>query len=479
MAVALSIGILLIHLGFVVRVLSGPSRAPASRSTWVLALLLFPVGGVVAYLMFGERYMPKKKRLAGEAALARATQTADEALTTAGVVCLPTSEPARSIATLLHRSCGLPPVSGNHAELMADADVAMATLAADIEAAQESVHLGFYIWLADRNGLLIKDAVMRAARRGIMCRVMADAIGSRAFIDSAHWQDLRDAGVHLVRTLHESMIAWGLGAGRIDLRDHRKIMVIDNRITFVGSQNCADAAFEVKPRFAPWVDILVRFEGPIALEMQALFLSGWETSSGEDLSAMLVLPPPSDTINGVCVQGMGCGPFDTHEIMANLFVSIIYAATRTLCITTPYFVPDGAILAALSTAARRGVRVDLILPQRNDSTIVRAISLSDYPGLIEAGVHIHEFRDGLLHAKTMTVDGELALFGSANLDRRSLELNFENNVVVYDPALTAIIRARQQTYLDSSVPVEAAAIARWPLYRRVWQNALSIIGPVF
>lgn len=479
--------LLVIHLGFILRVLTGPQRSPNSRSVWILTIMLFPIGGLIIYLMFGERYMPAKKRALGISSLHQATQASMATAERDGAAIMPEVEPDNSIALFLKHSCGTVPVTGNSAELMADSNAGMARLAADIDAAATTVHLSFYIWLADNNGLLIKEALIRAAARGITCRVLADAIGSRDFIQSKHWKDLESAGVHVSRTLHESLLAWGLGAGRIDLRDHRKIMVIDNRITFVGSQNCADPEFRVKPKYAPWVDILVRFEGPVARELQALFVSTWLVQTGEDIMAMLEEPltplaatPSTPTImQDVVLQAMGCGPFDSAHIMSALFVSTIFAAHRKLCISTPYFVPEAAIMGALTSAARRGVEVDLILPRRNDSRIVQAISRSCYPELLQAGVRIHEYEGGLLHAKTITVDGTIALFGSSNMDRRSLELNFENNVVVYCDDLTQAVRTRQQTYLDSSVPVDPAAVAEWSLFQRAYQNGLSIFGPMF
>lgn len=480
--------VLVIHLGFILRILTGPRRSPNSRSVWILTVLVFPIGGPIIYLMFGERYMPAKKRALGVSSLSRATEASMATAERDGVALMPPEEPDHSLALFLRESCGTVPVTGNTAELMADSNAGMARLASDIDGAQATVHLSFYIWLADNNGLLIKDALIRAAGRGVTCRVLADAIGSRDFIQSSHWQDLENAGVHVSRTLHESLLAWGLGAGRIDLRDHRKIMVIDNRITFVGSQNCADPEFRVKPKYAPWVDILVRFEGPVARELQALFVSTWLVQTGEDILAILdepVVPVADDgtesprPLSNVLLQAMGCGPFDSANIMSALFVSTMFAAHKKLCISTPYFVPEAAIMNALTSAARRGVETDLILPRRNDSRIVQAISRSCYPELLEAGVRIHEYEGGLLHAKTMTVDSGIALFGSANMDRRSLELNFENNVVVYDEALTRAIRERQQAYLDSSVAVDAAAVANWSLATRAYQNGLSIFGPMF
>lgn len=484
MYITILVILLIIHLLFILRILTGPSRAPNSRSVWILTVMLFPIGGPIIYLMFGERYMPAKKRKLGVESLLRATQASMATAERDMAAVMPEIEPDHSLALFLRESCGTVPVKDNKAELMADSNAGMSRLATDIDAAQHTVHLSFYIWLADNNGLLIKDVLIRAAKRGITCRVMADAIGSNDFIKSKHWTDLENAGVHVSRTMHESVIAWGLGAGRIDLRDHRKIMVIDNSITFVGSQNCADPEFRVKPKYAPWVDILVRFEGPVARELQALFISTWLIQTGEDILAMLdeplVVPTVNSDINpGVTVQAMGSGPFDSAHIMTALFVSTIFAAHKKLCISTPYFVPDGAIMNALTSAARRGVQTDLILPHHNDSRIVQAISRSCYLELLQAGVQIHEYKGGLLHAKTMTVDGGIALFGSANMDRRSLELNFENNVVVYDEGLTQAIRQRQQSYLDSSVPVDLTEVANWSFTQRAYQNGLSIFGPMF
>jgi cardiolipin synthase len=156
----------------------------------------------------------------------------------------------------------------------------------------------------------------------------------------------------------------------------------------------------------------------------------------------------------------------------------MYAARRELVITTPYYVPDEAIQAALCASARRGVATTIVFPARNDSRIVAAASHSYYADLLAAGVRIFEYEGGLLHTKSLTLDGEVTLIGSANMDRRSFDLNYENNILFYDPDLTADMRRRQDAYLAHSRPVTADLVAQWPMRRRLWNNTIAMLGPV-
>jgi cardiolipin synthase len=164
--------------------------------------------------------------------------------------------------------------------------------------------------------------------------------------------------------------------------------------------------------------------------------------------------------------------------MPEMFETLMYAARRELIITTPYFVPDESIMSALCSAAYRGVDLTMIFPARNDSWIVAAASRSYYADLLTAGVRIHEFSGGLLHTKSLTLDGEVTLIGSANMDRRSFDLNYENNILFHDPALTAQVRTRQQQYLKHSHPVTIDDVAAWPMKRRLWNNTIAMLGPL-
>jgi cardiolipin synthase len=266
--------------------------------------------------------------------------------------------------------------------------------------------------------------------------------------------------------------------GRIDLRNHRKIAVIDGTVTYCGSQNCADPEFRIKPKYAPWVDAMMRFEGPIARQNQRLFASDWMTHADDEIDALLRGPPPAPAAGGFTAQVIGTGPTVRHSAMPEMFASLIYSARQELLVTTPYYVPNEAMQAALCASARRGVATALVVPARNDSRVVAAASRSYYAELLDAGVILYEYHGGLLHTKSLTVDGEMLLIGSANMDRRSFNLNYENNILVHDAALTAALRERQRDYIARATRVDPGTVAAWGWRRRLWNNAVAMLGPV-
>jgi cardiolipin synthase len=197
----------------------------------------------------------------------------------------------------------------------------------------------------------------------------------------------------------------------------------------------------------------------------------------EDLTEVLRQPlPPGEP--GLTAQVIGTGPTVRYCAMPEVFATLMYAAQRELVITTSYYVPDEAIQAALCASARRGVATTIVFPARNDSWIVAAASRSYYADLLAAGVRIFEYEGGLLHTKSLTLDGEVTLIGSANMDRRSFDLNYENNILFYDPDLTAAMRRRQDAYLAHRRPVTADLVAQWPMRRRLWNNTIAMLGPV-
>ena len=225
------------------------------------------------------------------------------------------------------------------------------------------------------------------------------------------------------------------------------------------------------------MDAVIRFQGPIVRQNQQLFAGDWMSYVDENID-----PLPQSPIGapqaGFPAQVIGTGPTVRYSAMPEMFESLMYTARHELVISTPYYVPDEPMHAALCASARRGVDTTIIFPARNDSWIVGAASHSYYASLLDAGVRIFEYEGGLLHTKSLTLDGEITLIGSANMDRRSFELNYENNILFYDPALTADMRRRQDSYIASSHPVTAEMVAAWPMHRRLWNNTVAMFGPV-
>lgn len=465
--------LILAEIAVVVRVLTRPHREPASRLAWLAVVIAIPLLGIIAYLILGETRISGRRREHGrdvDAHLPRPNGDPSCLKELSGGLYSAPFTLARTI------NC-LDPSCSNSARLAADSNAAIDEIVGDVDAARQHIHICTYIWLADHNGLKVKDACLRAAARGIEVRLLADALGSRKFIASRHWRELRDGGCQVRVALPVGNPLWTLIRGRVDLRNHRKMIVVDNRISWIGSQNLADPEFRIKPRYAPWVDIMSRWEGPVAQHVQYLFVSDWIAEGGDEISRLLKegnQPGPG----AILTQVIGTGPTSSFDAMPSCYSELIHSARNELVVTTPYFVPDEQLLFALTSAARRDVKTVMIVPRRCDSRIVAATSRSYYEDLIKAGVELFEYVPGMLHSKTMVIDRCVGLIGSANLDRRSFELNFENNLLFADAAFAADVRDRQDSYLANSIRITAEDVARVGLAQRIWRNLLATMSPV-
>ncbi|MFU8898577.1 MAG: cardiolipin synthase [Roseinatronobacter sp.] len=466
--------VIFLQVSFIIRALLRAGLTPSARLAWVTVISALPGVGIAAYFLFGEIRLERAKRErmreVRNQLLAAQASSPDQPLTLQG--------PAIPSFAAGHATSGFIPVAGNRLTLLPEGDAMMEDMFTAIDAAQDHVHVLFYIWLPDITGTRMADSLCRAARRGVACRVLVDDHGARRLIRSPLWRQMQGAGVALERAAPVGNPLVSLLFRRLDLRNHRKIVVVDNRISWVGSRNCADAAFAIKPRFAPWVDILMRLEGPIVRQQQAVFLHDWMTHHAEDLSALLSTDAPEPKAGPVIAQVIASGPDDVYTTPSDAMRAMIYAATDHLFLTTPYYVPDQALHTALCSAAERGVRVDLILPARNDSLIVGAASESLYPDLLRAGVRIHLFKEGLIHSKIVTVDGLFGMIGTANLDHRSFDLNYENSLMFQSTQVIAALDARQHSYIARARTLEGDEVQRWSALRRLRNNTVALASPL-
>ena len=463
-------------IGLTTRILLRDYRSPSSRLAWFIVIILLPLVGGVVYFLFGETRL-------GKAAARRNALIFDNMKTmsadTFGDLSIvlksvdPLYQPAFRYAASMN---GLHTLGGNRAELMADARAARERLIADIDAATNHVHLLYYIWLDDETGRATARALMRAVSRGVVCRAMVDGLGSRGIIRSPLWREMRDAGVKVSVTLPIDNFILAILRSRLDLRNHRKLIIIDGSITHCGSQNCADPEFRIKARYAPWVDIMLRIEGPVAAQNQALFASDWLQVNDDELADFPFIT--KELGDGFPGQILADGPTVRLGATAQLFATMINVARDELTISTPYFVPDATVLDAICAAALRGVSVTMIFPLRNDSWIVAAASRSFYWKLLRSGVNIYEFIPGLIHAKTLTIDGQVTFLGTSNIDIRSFDLNYENDVLLQDRAISVAVRARQSEYIEQSMRVTLEDVESWPLHHRIWNNVVATMGPV-
>ncbi|MBL0922688.1 MAG: cardiolipin synthase, partial [Phycisphaerales bacterium] len=316
--------------------------------------------------------------------------------------------------------------------------------------------------------------------RGVRCRVLVDAVGSRPFLRSDLCAAMRRAGVLVCEALPVNPLRMLLA--RVDLRNHRKIVVIDHRIGYTGSHNLAEADFlsKKKPRAGDWVDASVRLEGPAVGALQAVFLGDWLLDSVEPDEEVerLARRAPVEVEGGSVAQLIPSGPDRESGAVQQAMLALIYAADRELILTTPYFVPDESTRAALCIAARRGVRTTVVVPAHPDARLVAAASRAFFQELLDAGVRIRRFRKGLLHAKTFTIDGEIAVITSVNMDMRSFFLNFESTLVVYDRRFAEELRRAQHGYMELAPEVSAGEWAHRPLVNRFVDNIAQLAAPL-
>ena len=462
---------LALQLCFAALVLVRRPQRQSSALAWILVVVLLPVVGIGAFFLFGDVRTGERRRRRHREIVARVRALGQRhELPRAAEL----EDAYRPIANLGYRIGESEPQAGNRLELHADTERLTVALVADLDAAHTHVHLLSYIFLADETGQAVGAALLRAAARGVASRLLVDAAGSRPFLRSQLRGELERGGVRVVAALPRRL---RLGHTRIDLRNHRKIVVVDGRLGYTGSHNIASAAFAHKPKFAPWVDATVRIEGPAVRDLEELFVQDWYMETGETLEECLAIAP-APFPDGIPVQVIGTGPDSRHEAVVRLIQASFHLAREELILTTAYFVPDEGTLDALLTAAERGVRTVLVVPQRNDSRLVAAASRGLYEPLLESGVEIHEYTRGLLHAKTITVDRRLAIVSTANLDRRSFELNYEASLVVYDANFASILCALQRSYLAAAVRIDPAdwARRRWPA--KILHNAAGILAPI-
>ena len=466
------------------RVLARHDLSSPARLAWLVILFILPYIGVVVYWMFGEIHLGRNFEREHRQIINRLHSHNPEVLGSDTALANAIKPAYQAAFAYSANVTGFHTTLGNRAELMRDAADTQARMIADFDAATDHIHVLYYIWLIDGMGIDTAQALMRAARRGVTCRAMVDGMGSRKMVGSKIWQDMIEAGVQVSVALPISNLLKVILFSRLDLRNHRKITVIDGKIGYCGSRNCADPEFRVKPKYAPWVDIMLRVEGPVVAQNQMLFASDWLTQNPETpVESFKYYTDTDQQADGFAAQGFAAqvfadGPTQRHGATPQFLGALISQAQQTLIISTPYFVPDYSLVSILCATAYRGVEVTMIFPKKNDSFVVAATSHSYYWQLLEAGVRIYEYKPGLLHAKTLTVDGEISLIGSTNLDLRSFDLNYENNVVISDKALTADIIERQYQYIADSDEVLREHVENWSVPYKIWNNIVATMGPV-
>ncbi|MFZ2445573.1 MAG: cardiolipin synthase [Syntrophobacteraceae bacterium] len=462
-------------LGWAVPVLMLPVIAgrhgPTAALAWLLLLFFQPWAGLAAYFLFGENRVVRRLAKTYCQRITEIRSIHRRAIEIPRVVHSP-SDREIPLDLIAERLACLPAVPGNSVELLSDGYRVIDRMIEDIDSARDHVHLLFYILRDDALGRKVSEALARAAARGVRARVVVDAFGSRSLTrELGQWMLERGVEFHSLMSINP----FRRHLTRLDLRNHRKLAVIDGKVAYTGSQNIEAKDYD-GDRPNAWHDLMVRITGPGVLHLQMVFVEDWCLAADEVLESADLFPDPVEE-GTVPMQVIPTGPTDPNTALRDILLAAIMSARERIVITSPYFIPDEPFRVALYLASLRGIKIDLIIPRRTDHVIVGAVSRAYITTLVDSGMNIH-FHLGLLHSKTMTVDDTLSVIGTANFDRRSFFLHSELSLLLYGGDITERLRAKQVEYIAQSVPLDPLRWRRRSALKRTRDNILKILSPI-
>ncbi len=451
-------------------------KRPAATLAWLWAIIFIPFVGSLVYFALGTDRLKRRRlrrRSLHSARSARRPAPADapDERTSMLLQALPRRD--RQFLSLLSRVNELPVTSACDLRILLNSHEFYSALEDRIRRAEHHIHLEFYIWNGDETGSRFLRLLTAAARRGVVVRLLLDGVGSHGFTESL-LGDYRAAG---------GQFSWfqSLDPKRsrffLNLRNHRKLQVVDGAVAFVGGMNIGREYEGLDPELGKWRDVQVEATGQVVNELQDVFADDWFFATGEKISAQAYFPaPPPDARHLVHVI-LG-GPDRRSEPISKSIVSLLNEASDRVWIATGYFVPDDVILAALELAASRGVDVRLLISERNDHPWLVVVGRSYYGQLLAAGVRIFEYSVGVNHAKILLADDHWGMIGSANLDYRSMRLNFELNLLFHSAERNAELSRILVHDFGLSQEIDPAAFARRPFRRKFAEAALRPLSPM-
>jgi len=450
-------------------------REPSSTIAWLFFVTVVPIFGALLFLIFGPQRLERgaSKRRKEIEKLVRAP-TAILPLAVSGEVDINAGLPAEDTAVLrlARQVSDYGVTTGNGVELLSDPHHALLAMQSAIEAAEHFIHLEYYIISNDEVTAALFEYLVRAAERGVEVRVLYDAIGSLS-LKRIYFRKLIQAGAKIAGFLPFSLIPQRIN---FNFRNHRKILIIDGHTAFTGGTNIGRQYLGRRNK-SQWHDYSVKITGPVCLQLQDVFAKDWHFTTQEDLFQSSYYPQARAAGDSI-TQVLESGPDTAFATLHQALFLAINSAQYEILLTTPYFIPDPAIMFALTVAALRGVRVRLVLPLKSDAPLVRYASRSFYDGLLRAGVEIYEYQPRILHAKLMVLDQKWTMLGSANMDIRSFRLNFELNLLIYGNSVASQATQLFQMDLAQSQAVDPEKFRRRPIGLQMLENACRLLSPV-
>lgn len=491
---------------------------------WVAVLYTLPVFGFIAYILLGEPMIGRRYReRVDQASLLMNDMARRERLVfDQGQDLLPVNY--RGVSQIGTRWTGFGVFPDHKMQLLTDPNAIFQGLIDDIKGAQRIILMEFYIVYPKGQILELIEALAAAAQRGVECHILADSVGSFSFFNSSAHRTLERAGVFVHQSLPVGLFKTLFK--RSDLRNHRKIVVIDEHIGYIGSFNLVDPRFfKQNKNVGQWIDVAIRMTSQHSISITTAMAKVVVTDIGAenndnldalnqrvnnytrklyvmdptindlnsrvkvlgdsvdyheqpDIGSTSIVIPRMPIVEGVLAQLIPSAPQVTAHVIYNTLVTVIHRANKRIRITTPYFVPDEALSSALTIAAKRGVEVTLIVPEKVDSFLVQHASQAYYQELLEAGVTIALFKGGLLHAKTVVIDDDYCLFGTVNIDMRSFYLNMEVSLAIYTPEMVAQVADCQEVYLQSCRLLSPEEWQQRHGAERLFDNVVRLFSPL-
>lgn len=450
------------------------NRKPTAGMAWLLLIFFFPTLGALVFLIIGNPKLPKKRRQAqatSDKVISKLLAEFREKHRSTELLNVQAPKKYQRLAKLSESLSGLPVFGGNTVEVLTEYDETIRRIAEDIDAAEHYVHLEYFIIVLDETTKPLFESLASAAKRGIKVRVLYDSLSTKRY---PRWRAtlryLEDAGVAAQPMLPLRLP--GRGYVRPDLRNHRKLVVVDGVTGYTGSQNLVQRNYHRKDAIY-YDELVVRVQGPITLQLAAVFLTDWYTETGTLLNYrdMGTKAPAVQKYGDVSAQVLPSGPGYDDENNLMLFTDIIHSAEKEITIVNPYFVPDDALSTAIISAAKRGVKVTMINSEAIDQWMVGHAQRSFYETLLKHNVDIHLYNAPiLLHAKFMIVDNDIALVGSSNLDIRSFVLDLEVTLITYNKKVAESLAAAASTYLKQSRKVHVQDWQKRPKRKKLLDN---------
>jgi cardiolipin synthase len=424
-------------------------RRPERAWAWLAVMFGLPWVGLVLYVLYGGQVLTLRRRRRYSRGRVPGEKKRESAAIEPHIARPDLPSHLMGADRQVLSSGGFPPTGGNQVALSADHEEILERVVADINDAEHHIHMVFYIFSDDEVGRRVTEALTDAASRGVHCRLLLDSVGSRpAFAKLV--PAMREKGIEVRSAFPVN--PWRSRLQRFDLRNHRKIVIIDGKIVHVGSWNVCCPTLRT-PYSGPRFNVMMRAQGPLTLQMQSLFLADWEFE-GPPPEEEAELFPHVEAQDGCIAQTLPSDPLVPTAPVRDVAQFLIGRSQRQVTLASPYFVPDEPVELALYLASERGADVNLIVPAHSDLRFVDAATRSYCRSCAEHGVKIHIFQPGFLHAKILLVDDAVAMVGSANFDNRSFRLNLETNAVGYSPQFVLEVKRVLDRYMDQCVKLE-------------------------